>query len=176
SATLTSPNGGENLRFGQSFTITWTVPAAVAGSVKGFDLTLSTDGGLTFPIQIAPSSDPAQPALASGIRTFAWTVPSICTSQARVAVITTSLTNARTSDVSNGNFVISDVGPTIDTTQMFLVGDFQLILFTTTPPGGSEVLFVPGTVVEVSSDAAGTTFFGFSKPNGKIKRAGQKFL
>ena len=33
-----------------------------------------------------------------------------------------------------------------------------------------------GTLVQVSSDAAGTTFFSFSKPNGKIKRQGQKYL
>lgn len=175
-ATLTSPNGGENLRFGQLFTITWTVPAAVSAQVKGFDLTLSTDGGLTFPIQIAPSSDPAQPALVAGARSFPWTVPSLCTTRARVAVITTSLSNLRTSDTSNADFVISDVGPTIDTSNMFINGDFQLFLLTTTPSGGTEVLFSVGTLVEISSDAAGTTFFAFSKPNGKIKKSGGKYL
>lgn len=174
-ATLTSPNGGENLRFGQQFTITWTVPTAVAAAVKGFDLTLSTDGGATFPIQIAPSGDPAQPALGAGIRSFVWTVPSICTTRARVAVITTSVSNVRTSDTSNADFVISDVGPTIDSSSIFLVDGFRLLLLTTTPTGGTEVLFTADTVVEVSSDSAGLNFFTFSKP-AKIKRGGAKFL
>lgn len=174
-ATLTNPNGG-NLRFGQQIVITWTVPIALAGTVKGFDLTLSTDGGLTFPIKIAPSGDPAQPALDGSLRTFPWTVPSICTTRAKVAVVTTSVSNLRTSDASDNNIVISDAGPTIDTSNMFIFGDFQLFLLTTTPAGGTEVLFAEGTLVEISSDAGGTTFFSFSKPNGKIKKAGGKYL
>jgi Concanavalin A-like lectin/glucanases superfamily/FG-GAP repeat len=174
-ATLTSPNGGESLRFAQQFTITWTVPIAVSGQVKGFDLKLSLDGGVTFPIQIAPSSDPTQPALAAGIRSFLWTVPSSCTTRARVAIVTTSLTNVVSSDTSDADFLISDAGPTIDTTSMFIFGDFQLFLVTTPPPSGSEVFFSDTTVVEISSDSTGLTFFTFSKP-GKIKKAGGKYL
>jgi phage-related protein len=174
-ATLTSPNGGQTLRFGQQFTITWTVPAGVEGSIKGFDLSLSTDSGQTFPIKIAPSGDPAQPALGPAVRSFAWTVPSICTTKARVAVVTTSITNARTSDTSDADFTIGEPGPTIDTSNMFIFGDFQLFLLTTAPAGGSEILFSSDTLVEVSTDAAGTTFFTFSKP-GKIKKSGGKFL
>ena len=174
-ATLTSPNGGQTLRFGQQFTITWTVPAGVEGSIKGFDLSLSTDSGQTFPIKIAPSGDPAQPALGPAVRSFAWTVPSICTTKARVAVVTTSITNARTSDTSDADFAIGEPGPTIDTSNMFIFGDFQLFLVTTTPAGGSEILFSSDTLVEISSDAAGTTFFTFSKP-GKIKKSGGKYL
>ncbi len=175
-ATLTAPNGGETLKFGQQFTIAWTVPAAVAGAVKGFDLSLSTDGGLTFPIRITPlGADPAQPALGPLARNFVWNpVPSICTSSARVAVVTTSVSNLRTSDASNTNFLIAEPGPTIDTTQMFILDDFQLFLLTTAPAGGTEVLFTEGTLVQIS-DGAGT-FFSFSKPNGKIKKGGAKYL
>jgi hypothetical protein len=177
-ASLTSPNGGESLRFGQQFTITWTVPAEVAASVKGFDLSLSTDGGLTFPIRITPlGADPAQPALGPLVRSFLWNpVPSICTSSARIALVTTGLSNLRISDASAANFSIGEAGPTINTSQMFINGEFQLFLLTTAPAGGTEVLFTEGTLVEVSSDAAGTTFFSFSKPNGKIKKAGGKYL
>jgi hypothetical protein len=174
-ATLTNPNGG-NLKFGQQVLITWTVPVALAGTVKGFDLTLSTDGGLTFPIKIAPGGDPAQPALDGLLRSFPWTVPVICTSRARVAVVTTSVSNLRTSDASDNDIVISDVGPTIDTSNMFIIDNFRLFLLTIAPAGGTEVLFSEGTLVEISSDAAGTTFFSFSKPNGKIKKAGGKYL
>jgi Concanavalin A-like lectin/glucanases superfamily len=175
-ATLTSPNGGQTLRFGQQFTITWTVPVLGEAGVKGFDLSLSTDSGLTFPIKIAPGSDPAQPALGPAVRSFLWTVPATCTSKARVAVVTTSITNLRTSDTSDADFVIGEAGPTIDTTSMFIFGEFQLFLLTTAPAGGTEVLFTEGTLVEVSSDAAGTTFFSFSKPNGKIKKSGGKYV
>ncbi|MFY9553743.1 MAG: LamG-like jellyroll fold domain-containing protein [Blastocatellia bacterium] len=175
SATVTSPNGGESLRFGQAVTITWSVPAAVSAQVKGFDLTLSTDGGLTFPIQIAPSNDPAQPALAAGLRSFPWIVPSFCTTKARIAIVTTSITNLRTSDISDADFAITDVGPTVNTTNMFLVDNFRVILVTTIPAGGSEVLFSTDTVIEISNDAAGTAFFTFSK-SPKIKRQGGKLL
>ena len=174
-ATLTNPNGNQTLRFGQQVVITWTVPNALAATVKGFDLTLSTDSGQTFPIKIAPSSNPAEPAIDGALRSFNWTVPVICTIRARVAVVTTSVSNLRSSDTSDADFVIADVGPTIDTTQMFIIGDFRLFLLTTTPQGGTEVLFTDDTLVEVSSDASGTTFFGFSKP-GKIKKAGGKYL
>jgi len=173
--TITAPNGGEILKFGQQFTITWTVPTAAAASVKGFDLLLSTDGGSTFPIQIAPRSDPSQPALGQGIRTFVWTVPSFCTSTARVAVVTTSVSNVTTSSKSAANFIIGEPGPTIDTANMFINGGFQLFLLTTAPAGGTEVLFKTGVVIEISTDATGTTFFPFSKA-GKIKKSGGKFL
>jgi hypothetical protein len=174
-ATLTAPNGGESLRFGQQFMITWTVPTAVAPSVKGFDLLLSTDGGATFPIQIAPRTDPSQPALGQIIRNFSWIVPSFCTSRARVAVVTTSVTNVTTSSKSAADFIIGEPGPTIDTANMFINGDFQLFLLTTAPAGGTEVLFKTGVVVEISTDATGSTYFAFSKA-GKIKKAGGKFL
>ncbi|HXU39304.1 MAG TPA: LamG-like jellyroll fold domain-containing protein [Blastocatellia bacterium] len=175
SATITAPNGGEILKFGQQFTITWTVPTAVAASVKGFDISLSTDGGTTFPIQIAPPSDPTQPALGPGIRQFVWTVPSICTKTARVAVVTTSLSNVQTSSKSAANFIIGEPGPTIDTSSMFINNNTQLFLITTTPAGGTEVLFKDGLVVEISTDATGTTFATFTKP-GRIKKNGGKFL
>jgi hypothetical protein len=175
-ATLTNPNGGNSLKFGQQTIITWTVPVELAANVKGFDLTLSTDGGQTFPIKIAPSGDPAQPALDAPIRNFPWTVPNICTTRARVAVVTTSVSNLRSSDSSDTDFIISDFGPTIDTTMMFIVDNFQLFLLTTAPAGGTEVLFTEGTQVQVSSDAAGNNFQSFSKPNGKIKKGGAKFL
>jgi hypothetical protein len=172
-ATVTAPNGGESLRFGQHFNITWTVPPAVAASVKGFDISLSTDGGQTFPIKIAPNSDPAQPALGPAIRIFDWTVPTICTSTARIAVITTSLTNLRTSDTSNANFSIGEPGPTINTSDMELRNNFQLFLITAAPAGGTEILFSSEATLEIS-DAAGA-FFMFSK-HPRIKAGGKKLL
>ncbi|HSQ18859.1 MAG TPA: hypothetical protein VLR92_00660 [Blastocatellia bacterium] len=59
---------------------------------------------------------------------------------------------------------------------MFIVEGFKLVLRTTVPAGGTEVVFSQGTLVEISSDAAGTMFFSFSKPDGKIKREGRKYV
>jgi hypothetical protein len=174
-ATVTAPNGGENLKFGQHFTITWTVPAAVQSVVKGFDLFLSTDSGGSFPRRISVGSDPAQPSILPTTRSFDWIVDSICTTRARVSIVTTSTSNVRTSDASDADFAISAPGPTVDTANMFILGDFQLFLLTTTPAGGTEIVFTEDTTVEISSDATGTSFFTFSK-SPKIKRNGEKLL
>jgi hypothetical protein len=77
--------------------------------------------------------------------------------------------------MSDADFSISAPGPTIDTTSMFVFGDFRLVLFTTAPAGGTEIIFTEDTTVEISSDAASTSFFTFSRP-GKIKKNGEKFL
>lgn len=172
-ATVTAPNGGETLRFGQHFNITWTVPTAVAASVKGFDISLSTDSGATFPIKIAPGSDPAQPALGPSIRTFDWVVNNICTSKARIAVITTSLTNTRTSDASDADFIIGEAGPTVNTSDMEIRNNFQLFLVTAAPAGGTEIVFDPEVTLEISN--ATGTFFMFSK-HPRVKAAGRKLL
>lgn len=165
--TLTAPNGGEDLRFGQVFNITWTVPDAVAGQITGFDLFLSTDGGANFNTPIAFTS-PTIPALGAAIRTFAWTVPSICTTTARVAVVARIQGGATTLDASNANFTIQDNGPTINTAAIRInTGGNTLTLKTIAPVGGTEILFSEGANLEVSTDEAGTAFATFNK----VKRA-----
>jgi hypothetical protein len=59
---------------------------------------------------------------------------------------------------------------------MAIVDNFRLKLLTAAPVGGTEVVFSVGTLVQISSDEAGTTFFSFSKPDGKIKKQGRKYL
>jgi len=165
--TLTSPNGGQTVRFGQVFNITWTVPDVVAGQITGFDLFLSTDGGANFNTPIAFTS-PTIPALGAAVRTFAWTVPSICTTTARVAVVARIQGGATTLDASNANFDIQDNGPTINTDAIRInVDGNTLTLKTIAPTGGSEILFNQGANLEVSTDEAGTAFATFNK----IKRA-----
>ena len=60
--TVTAPNGGESLTGGQSYSITWTN----TGIVDHYRLSLSTDGGATFPTTIMASTRSSP---------FAWTVP-----------------------------------------------------------------------------------------------------
>jgi hypothetical protein len=171
--TLTAPNGGETLRFGQTFRIMWTVPDGLAAQVRGFDLFLSTNGGASFSFIIA-FVNPATPALAADVRFFDWQVPNICTSQARVLVAATTLTGSESIDVSDANFTIADVGPTINTADMRINNSgSKLILRTIQPVGGTEVRFADNVVGELSSDAAGTQFFTFSR-SPKVKSSGRK--
>jgi hypothetical protein len=168
---LTTPNGGERILFGQVFTIQWTVPANLASQVMGFDLFLSTDGGTTFNTPIA-FTGPLQPALAPGARDFAWTVPAICTDTARVLVVARLVTGPTSIDTSNANFSISAPGPTIDTARLELnESRTRLTLRTIQPATGPEVRFVSGVTVEISNEA-GTQFF---QPNKiKFKSSGAK--
>ena len=174
SVTLTAPNGGEQLKFSQTFQITWTVPQTSELQVRGFDLFLSTDGGTNFNLSIA--SNPLEPALGAGVRSFNWSVPRFCATNARVLVVATSITGARTSDSSNASFVITDFGPTINTNDMPLDLELgRLVLKITTPTGGSEIVVAENAVVEISNDTAGTAFFTFSKPF-KYKQGGRKVV
>ncbi|HKF57125.1 MAG TPA: hypothetical protein VKJ45_16820 [Blastocatellia bacterium] len=174
--TLVTPNGTETLRFGQTFLITWTVPQAAQSRVKGFDLFFSSDGGLTFPLKLVSGPDPSQPALGPTTSSFSWTVPSFCTTTARIAVTATSTSNVRTQSSDGISFAIKDNGPTIDTTMMSVdTSVSRAIFFIATPQQGAEVDFSGSTVVEISTDATGTQFVTFAKPF-KIKKAGKKLI
>ncbi|HYP28637.1 MAG TPA: hypothetical protein VE262_18140 [Blastocatellia bacterium] len=169
---LTAPNGGERLIFGQTFNITWTVPAGVANQIRGFDIFLSTDGGATFPIPIAFNS-PLTPALPADARTFAWTVPNICTTTARVLIAATNVNGTTSSDTSNANFAIGSVGPTVNTANIRITtNNTRIAVTTTTPTGGTEVRFLAGATFEVT-DANGV-FFPFT--NAQIKKGGRKLI
>src|SRR6185295_5852842 len=169
--TLVTPNGGESLRFGQTFQITWEVPLVSAPQVKGFDLFLSTNGGTTFDIAIA--NDPITPKLGPAIRTFDWTVPSnLCTTTARVLVKATALNLSTSLDTSNSNFSISAPGPTVDPNDMSTGS--QLKLITIQPAVGEQIRLADDVRLEISNDAVGTQFFEFSKQ--KIKKNNRRFI
>ncbi|HEX8183571.1 MAG TPA: hypothetical protein VF747_02430, partial [Blastocatellia bacterium] len=166
--TLTAPNGGEILRFGQTFTITWTVDPAFANQVKGFDLFLATDG-TNFTRNITPIN-PLAPALPAGDRMFNWTVPNICTQSARVLVRATSITNATSSDASNGTFIIAEPGPQFDPNELSLNSDATKLNLRIVADSTPRI--ISGVKVEISTDAAGTTFFQVA--NAKRKNGGKK--
>jgi len=178
--TVLTPNGGETLRFGQMFKITWDVPASLTGQVTGFDIFLSTNSGQSFNIPIA-FNGPNNPAIAAGIREFDWTItgPSAaCTSTARV-LLAARLSNGTTSiDQSNADFSIGEPGPTIDTGAINLANNnTRLVLRTSQPPTGSEVRFIQGVMVEISTTEDGATFvmpnkIKFKGNGGKITTKG----
>ncbi|HVG18454.1 MAG TPA: Ser-Thr-rich GPI-anchored membrane family protein [Blastocatellia bacterium] len=165
------PNGGENLKFGQTFTITWSVPQALAGQVTGFDLFLSTNGGASFNQPIA-FLGPGQPALGPNVREFNWVVPAICTNQARVQVAARLTSGATALSSSDANFTISAPGPTIDLNQSYVGSNLTKLNLRATTINGNEVRFQNGVRVELSTDEAGTSFAEFTRI--KIKGSGKK--
>ncbi|HWP44491.1 MAG TPA: hypothetical protein VNO14_14695 [Blastocatellia bacterium] len=172
--TVTAPNGGEDLLFGQMFTITWSVPDSLAGQVDGFDIFLSTDGGANFNTSIA-FNGPLEPALPTGAREFQWTVNPICTSQARILVVARLINGTSSIDASNGNFSIGEPGPTLNPNNLNTSENgAKLILRTAAPAGGGpEVRFLAAVMVELSNQD-GTAFF---QPNKiRIKQNGRKLV
>jgi len=171
--TLIAPNGGQALKPGDVFKIMWSVPDALAAQVRGFDLFLATDG-VTFNIPITPVN-PTQPALGPAVREFDWTVGAFCSLTARVLVRATSITGAVSTDASDGTFSIANPGPTVDlgNEAAFFTAE-NILLFRTTSINGTEIRFVPGLTVEISTDETGTTFF--SPTSLRTKKNGKKLL
>jgi hypothetical protein len=170
--TLVSPNGSENVKSGTNFEIRWEVPIGFETQVLGFDLFLSTDGGVTFPIGI--QDDPIAPKLPAGARLFEWPVPSnICTTTARVLVRATSIIGSRSVDSSNANFSITAPGPTINVEDMRLSRK-QIDLRTIQPVVGEEIRFDREVEVLVATDATGTQFAEFRRL--KWKKSGRKLI
>lgn len=175
--TVLTPNGGEMLRFGQMFQITWDVPASLTGQVDGFDIFLSTNSGMTFNIPIA-FQGPNNPALDAGERTFTWTISgasAVCTSTARIQVAARLLNGTTSLDQSNADFSIGEPGPTIDTSAINLTSNNTRLTLRTAPPAmGTEVRFIQGVMVEISTTQDGTTFV---MPNKiKFKGSGGKIV
>ena len=103
--TLTAPDGGQTLTVGVSLTITWT-SSDPDGIAPTQEITLSKDGGLTFPTVIAS----ARPGSPQPSFSFPWTPTSAdTTTQGRIRVTATdlSLSPATGRDANNTNFIIA---------------------------------------------------------------------
>ncbi|MBI4314225.1 MAG: hypothetical protein HY594_05370, partial [Candidatus Omnitrophica bacterium] len=103
---LTAPNGAEGWPIAQSRNITWTT----TGTIANVKLTYSTNSGSTFPNSISAS--------VANTNTYAWTLPDVPTTTARVRV--EDVNDSTVYDDSNANFSIQ--------------GNFVL-----TAPNGGEV-------------------------------------
>jgi hypothetical protein len=175
SVSLISPTGSQEFKFGQIVNISWSVSAADLPEVAGFDIFLSSDGGVTFPTKIVTGADPILPALGPAVSSYAWTVPSTCTTMGRLMVVASSKSGAHSSATSTGTFTIDDYGPSVSTKGMQFARDTgQMRLAIGTPSAGPTVAFAPDVSVEVSVDEAGTQFASFSRV--KIKRQGNLLI
>lgn len=124
-----SPNGQETLNAGSQFMINWSASDNVG--ITRQDITLSTDGGKTFPTTIATG-------LPGNAQTFLWTVPALDTNQAQVRVTAfdtsgnVGLANsAQNFTITTSNFVLN-VSPTNST---IMVGQSVSINITAQPIG-----------------------------------------
>lgn len=103
SARVLQPNGGEILLGGSTFTIRWEA----GGSVVAQEITLSLDGGATFPIVVATG-------LAADVRAFEWTVPTtVSTMRGRIRVTVQNAQGRRAFDQSDGDFIIDSQAPVV---------------------------------------------------------------
>ncbi|HKF57232.1 MAG TPA: LamG-like jellyroll fold domain-containing protein [Blastocatellia bacterium] len=175
SVSLISPSGGQDFKFGQTVNVSWSVSATDQPQIAGFDLLLSTDGGVTFPTKIITGADPTLPALGSGVSSFAWTVPPTCTGTGKLMVLASSKSGVHTSSTSASTFKIDDYGPSVFTKNMDFPRDSgQIHLMIGTPASGPIVMFSPDATVEVSADASGLQFSAFSRV--KVKKNGNVLL
>ncbi len=71
---VNAPNGGERLAFGETFTISWTVPQS--WDVHHADLTYSLDGGISWHVIVTGATGTS----------FAWSVPPVASQRALVRV------------------------------------------------------------------------------------------
>jgi agmatine deiminase len=99
-ATVTAPNGGETWTIGQTYDIRWSAHDDVG--VTSIDISLSTDGGATFPFPVATGIEN------SGV--YAWTVPAHASSQCRIKVVAHDADGNSGEDMSNADFTITPFG------------------------------------------------------------------
>ena len=133
---MVSPNGGETLDAGTSTNLFWS---SGGNGIIAVRLSLSTDGGATWPTVIAASE--------TNDGVFAWTVPDLATTTARIKVEGLGTGNGVVAqDASNGNFTLRSLpssvvpAPTID-------ADKNL------PPPPAPALCIAGTRIKLACAA-----------------------
>lgn len=101
SAYLKNFRGGESLDPGEVATIQWISDDDVA--VANVDLLLSLDGGATFPLTIASAT--------ADDGSYAWTVPDLYSTQARIRVLARDGGGNTGADESPGDIVLNGAPP-----------------------------------------------------------------
>lgn len=162
---VTSPNGGENYFLGSTQTITWNNAGTTAApfNVANVRISISSDGGLTYPVEILASTP--------NDGSEAVTIPGPITALARIRV--EAIGNIFF-DISNANFTVAAPPNSFDfsnTTPVVAscpagpsmtasLGTIQngafstpIVLTTSTPPAGTSVSFSTNPVNPGSSTA-----------------------
>ncbi|MGB3479441.1 MAG: T9SS type A sorting domain-containing protein [bacterium] len=100
---LICPNGGEELFWDSTYTIRWSFSPPGPPNIYDYILSLSTDGGQSYPYPITGVVNPD-----SG--TMEWIIPQISSTTCRVLIQVDSAGVNVGWDVSDGNFTISETG------------------------------------------------------------------
>ena len=95
--TLTSPNGGEDWKAGSTHSITWTASDNAGGVL--IDLSLSLDGGATYPTALAGNL--------ANTGSYAWTVNTAEGTAFRIRATARDGANNSAADAGNANFTVS---------------------------------------------------------------------
>jgi subtilase family serine protease len=158
-----TPNGGETVTAGGTFTITWTATDDIA--VTSQDIFLSTDGGANFNQVIVTG-------LVGSANTFLWNVPSnLSTGLARVQVVSRDTAGNLGKDASDNNFIIGQrpliLGPT------FKDGKFTFLVSNSGITSGAMLTVINGASKEnfaIGLNADGSKFVvtkkAISSPTG----------
>ncbi|MBX7222347.1 MAG: hypothetical protein K1Y36_20525 [Blastocatellia bacterium] len=137
---IKTPNGGEAIAAGRAFLLQWSAGDAVG--VVSQDIRLSTDGGTTFPAQIAIG-------ISGNLSTFLWSVPTLNTTAARIQITARDAAGNSGTAASAANFTVAPP-PRINSAKLKASG--KLILDIT----GSTV--APGAVLQVKVGNTTETF------------------
>jgi hypothetical protein len=93
---VTQPNGGETVRFGTIYEITWD--ASDNGVIDSVAILLSLDGGLTYPDTIATGE--------ANDSSYLWSVPDVDSKTARIKIVAIDCAMNEGEDVSDSDFVL----------------------------------------------------------------------
>ncbi len=118
-AYLQTLRGGQTLTPGSNQTISWITDDDVG--VTSVSIALSTDGGANYLYSIATG----QPRLGS----YSWTVPNICSTQARIRVTATDSAGNTGSDASTFNLILNaPLAGDINADHAVNTGDLTILL------------------------------------------------
>jgi len=150
--TVTAPNGGENYTAGETKNLTWsmTTSSTLPADANPITLEYSTNGGTTY-TTIATG----QP----NTGTYAWSVPAVNSTTARVRVTGANVLKTTGSDASDANFTIVSTAPQVslqapDGGEAWPSGSLQQIKWTAS--GGAAGLTATPISIYLSLDSGAT--------------------
>lgn len=108
--TVLTPNGGEVLKGGDVYNVTWTVSTDVNFSATPIKIEYSELGDFTDTDTVVTATE--------NDGSFDWTLPADDTTTAKIRVTATDLAGNTSSDISNATFTIDSTPPTIPTVSL----------------------------------------------------------